>query len=91
MQLVMKVARMQDGNKGGRRRKIDSPYMWTGTHAKHFLAVKRRGWDSKLFSDVMNKAKERTEMRAATARVVAEEGSSSSSSSSACCTGAGQC
>jgi hypothetical protein len=53
VQLVMKVARLHDAHKGGRVRKIDSPYMWTARHAKHFLSVKRRGWETRLFDQIM--------------------------------------
>ncbi|KAM3574394.1 hypothetical protein VYU27_003687 [Nannochloropsis oceanica] len=52
-QLVMKVARSHDAHKGGRRRKIDSPYMWTGLHAKYFLLVKRYTWENKLFDEML--------------------------------------
>lgn len=53
VQLVMKVARSHDANKGGRRRKIDSPYMWTGLHAKYFLLAKRYTWENKLFDEML--------------------------------------
>ncbi len=53
VQLVMKVARGHDANRGGRRRKIDSPYMWTGGHAKHFLLAKRQAWAGKLFAQLI--------------------------------------
>ncbi len=52
VQLVMKVARAHDANKGGRKRKIDSPYMWTGLHAKYFLLAKRYAWEHKLFEQL---------------------------------------
>ena len=54
VQLVMKVARVHDAHKGGRKRKIDSPYMWTGLHAKYFLLAKRHGWASHLFEELIN-------------------------------------
>jgi hypothetical protein len=42
----------RDQNRNGRKRKIDSPYLWTGLHAKHFLSVKRKAWSSKLFDSI---------------------------------------
>lgn len=52
VQLVMKVARRDDGNKDRRVRKIDNPYLWTGTHAKDFLQVKRNAHQGKLFESI---------------------------------------